>query len=120
MGQIRVADLVVGQVISSDARGLAPAQIVSINSVGDRQLQLVDLSRGERLPRMLRLAEDELVEVHDIKVEHRTYTNITNEEMVVALGPETFTVPPGGTLHHRGRERPDVFDPACWRLDSTC
>lgn len=114
MNLVRVGDLSLGQVISSDEEGLEPALIEAMTSSGDRQLQLRDLGSGGRIEKIYKLSAERLVTLHDVEVEHHVYTNITQEPIEVRLGPDTATVAPGASFHHTGRERPDVFRAADW------
>lgn len=119
MNSVRVGDLSLGQVISSEEEGLAPAMIEAMNSVGDRQLVLRDIGSGERIDRVVKLAADRLVMLHDVEVEHHIYTNVTEDPIEVRLGPETVIVEPGSSFHHTGGVRPDVFPPTAWSHRTT-
>lgn len=115
MSLVRVGDLSLGQVISSEPDGLAPAVIVAMTSAGDRQLQLIDIATGERIDQIYSVVPDRTVTLHDIEVGHHVYTNITQDPREVSLGPDTVTVEPGGSFHHTGPPaRPDVFAPDAW------
>jgi hypothetical protein len=69
MELVRVSELSLGQVISSQGLDLAPAMIVAMTSTGDRQLQLIDAATGERLEKIYVFDPATLVSVHDITAE---------------------------------------------------
>jgi hypothetical protein len=118
MNLVRVEDLALGQVISSESDGISPSMIEAITSAGERPLQLRDIDSGERLEEIRRFAKDQLVMLHDVVLKYHIYTNTTAEPVEVRLGPETLTVPPGRSFHHLGRPRPDVFRPGAWSCRS--
>jgi hypothetical protein len=114
MKLVRVGDLALGQVISSDEGGLAPAVIEAMTAGAPRQFQLRDMTSGERLEKIFRFDVDTRVVLHDVEVEHHIYTNMSGHSIEVRLGPDKFTIEPGGTFHHTGQPRPDVFRPDLW------
>ena len=114
MNLVRVSDVSLGQVISSDDDGIGPALVEAMTSGTERQLQLRDIDSGERLEKIQRFRADQLVMVHDVPLEYHIYTNTTAESVEVHLGPETLTVAPGESVRHLGRPRPDVFPPDAW------
>jgi len=114
MTLVSVRDLELGQVISSAEHEFAPAVIEAMTTGAPRQLQLRDVNSGERLVKIYRLDADAQVVLHDRKVEHHIYRNLTAEPLKVELGPEEYTVDPGETFHHMGRARPDLFPADRW------
>jgi hypothetical protein len=113
-----VADLEVAMVFSMPDTDLKqPVFIAEISEpIGSsRWIGLLDPQTGESLQSTAILGSHRSVLIiDDLEVRNQRYTNASSAPVSVALGSQTISCAPGGSIEYVGVQRSDVFDPTVW------